>query len=187
MVEKPGSPLLAGLAPNDPFKSPNCPKDNCPITKEPCRGKCSTENIIYTATCNICEDKQIHENTSPETIVHRQYLGETSRTLRIRAAQHKNDLLRCASNRHLEEGTSWMWDHHVSQHGPHIPIDPQDYSFKVLSTFKDPMTRQIQEASRIQLALEGGLHIDSKGSKIPVVSLNRKNEYFQHRKRKDYE
>ena len=98
VVEKPGSPLLASLAPNDPFKSPNCPKDNCPITKEPCRGKCSTENIIYTATCNICEDKQIHENTSLETIVHRQYLGETSKTLRIRAAQHKNDLIRCASN-----------------------------------------------------------------------------------------
>ena len=178
---------MAGLAPNDPFKSPDCAKDNCPIPQGHCKGKCSKENIIYTATCDLCEQQQILEQTSPDNIIHRQYLGETSRTLRVRAAQHMNDLVRCTKNKHLEEGTSWMWDHHVAQHGAHIPPDPKNFSFKVLETFKDPMTRQIKEASRIQMALEKGLHLDSKGDKISVVSLNRKNEYFQAKKRNNHE
>ena len=183
VVEKPGNPILAGLAPNDPFKSLQCPKEDCPITKKPCRGRCGIENIIYTATCNICEDRQLNEDTSPECVVHRQYLGETSRTLRIRAGQHRSDFIKCASNKQLEEGTSWMWDHHEASHGPNVPIDPHNYSFNILSTFKDAMTRQIQEASRIQQALERGTHIDPKGTKTSIVSLNRKNEFFQQRSR----
>ena len=46
IVEKPGAPILAGLAPNNPFKSPTCP---LPTGK--CKGMCSLENILYKARC----------------------------------------------------------------------------------------------------------------------------------------
>lgn len=88
----------------------------------------------------------------------------------------------------LDEGTSWMWDHFQASHGPHHSINPQeDFTFNIINLFKDPMTRQILEAIRIQLALGNGTHQDKKGFKHPIVSLNRKNEFFAQRKRFDLE
>ena len=93
VVEKPGTPILAGLAPNNPFKQPSCPRDNCPLPNGSCQGKCSQENILYKATCNLCLENQLQEGTEPERIINRVYIGETSGTLRVRSAQHHNDLL----------------------------------------------------------------------------------------------
>ena len=188
IVEKPGAPILAGLAPNNPFKSPTCPKSDCPLPTGKCKGMCSLENILYKATCNICQQNQIDEGTTIDKIIHRTYIGETSRTLRIRANQHHNDLKRCSKNQNLDEGTSWMWDHIKSSHCSHTNPNPQeDFSFNVISTHKDPMTRQIMEAVRIQMALCNGTHIDQKGSELSIISLNRKNEFFTQRKRFDHD
>ena len=101
-------------------------------------------------TCNICQDQQVQEEAQPEDVVHRQYIGETSRTIRVRAKQHQQDLHRCSRNRNLEEGTSWMWDHLQTVYRPHPSINPEeDFTFSVINYFKDPMTRQIEEAVRI--------------------------------------
>ena len=183
-LEKPGNPILAGLAPNNPFKDPNCQKPDCPLPPGHCQGKCSKENILYVATCNICQSKQEQEGTPPDSVVHRQYIGETSRTLRVRANQHKQDLLKCSRNQNLEEGTSWMWDHLLEAHGPQPNINPgQDFSFNLFQTFKDPMSRQLSEAVRIQVALNQGTHQGKDGSSNPIISLNRKNEFFCQRMR----
>ena len=89
-----------------------------------------------------------------------------------------------ARNQNLEEGTSWMWDHLLEAHGPNPNINPvQDFSFNLFQTFKDPMSRQLSEAVRIQVALNQGKHQGKDGSSKPIVSLNRKNEFFCQRKR----
>ena len=78
-----------------------------------------------------------------------------------------------------------MWDHNRDHHSDQ-EMDIKDFQFDILNTFTDPMTRQIEEAVRIQQAIKYGLHIDRTGKSRPVKSLNRKNEYFTARKRKYY-
>ena len=86
-------------------------------------------------------------------------------------------------NTQYEVGTSWMWDHHSVIHGSDYPVNSDNFQFETLKTFKDPLTRQIEEANRIKLALNNNKHEDITGSQIPIVSLNRKHEYFQSRQR----
>ena len=88
VVEKPGTPILAGLAPNNPFRQPSCPKDDCPLPDGSCQGKCSLENFLYKATCNLCQNIQLLEETEPDKIVQRTYIGETSRTSFDRGREH---------------------------------------------------------------------------------------------------
>ena len=81
-----------------------------------------------------------------------------------------------------------MWNHIKSSHGSHTNPNPQeDFSFDIISSHKDSMTSQIMEAVRIQLALSNGTHIDHKGSKLSIISLNRKNEFFTQRKRFEFD
>ena len=58
-----------------------------------------------------------------------------------------------------------------------------DFQFEIINTFTDPMTRQIEEAVRIQRALDTGVHIDKNGKSHRIQSLNRRNEHFTARKR----
>ena len=53
-----------------------------------------------------------------------------------------------------------------------------DYDFQVISTHKDPLTRQTAEAIRIQKALQQGTHVQRNGKPVKIISLNRKGEYF---------
>ena len=77
-----------------------------------------------------------------------------------------------------------MWDHQVAAHGgdPHVSPE-QDYKFSLASTHRDPLSRQLTEACRIQRALGAGVQVDNKGVDRQVVSLNRKYEYFAPRQR----
>ena len=110
----------------------------------------------YKAITN-CQQRQIQEGTDPDKVINRVYIGETSRTIRVRSAQHLNDLHRCTRNPSLEEGTSWMWDHIQMAHPWSLNGNAKDdFSFEVIKSFKDPMSRQITEAATIQMALGRG-------------------------------
>ena len=63
VVERPGPPLLQGIALSNPFPPVNCPKEDCPLeaTGSRCLGKCSLESIVYKATCTLCDAKQEEE------------------------------------------------------------------------------------------------------------------------------
>ena len=81
-----------------------------------------------------------------------------------------------------------MVDHHRSKHqNEGLPNPEADYRFEVLAKHKEPMTRQIEEAVRIQTSIQTGLHIDTKGRSHKVKTLNRKNEHFTARKRFDFD
>ena len=82
-----------------------------------------------------------------------------------------------------EDMKSFMWDHHCQAHGGGPVISTDDYTFQVAKKFRDSMTRQQEEASRIQVALQSNLDVNHRGSKIPIKSLNRKSEFFAPRKR----
>ena len=189
VVEQPGLPVMASLAKGDPFPKDQCTRGSCPLAG-PCRGQCSRESVLYVATCNICYDKQLEEGVDPEDVVERMYIGETSRTIRVRSSQHQRDYLRCSSNRNLEPGTSFMWDHYSETHGGSTTptlVDPKaHFSFRMISCFRDPMSRQLSEASRIQSGLNRGKFLNKEDKWEPIISLNRKNEFFRARKRFDH-
>ena len=188
VMEKPGRPLMAGLR-SDPQENSNCYRENCPLLRsgQECQNKCRMENILYTAHCTKCHEIQEDQGIMPERIVEALYVGETSRTLGVRSNQHLDDYKKCQrqSNRQVnrdQEGSSFMWDHHINEH-PDDQIDPDsDFSWRLLDRMKDPMTRQIRESVRIEDALFRGIHHTHQGLR-KIISLNRKEEHFQARKR----
>ena len=84
------------------------------------------------------------------------------------------------------ELSSFIWDHNRDRHGDR-DLKVEDFQFEILNSFTDPMTRQVEEAVRIQRALASGLHIDKTGKSHKIQSLNRKNEYFKARKIFNYD
>ena len=79
-----------------------------------------------------------------------------------------------------------MWDHHSLEHNDR-EISKDDYEFDIINKFNNAMTRQIEEAVRIQTAIQSGIHIDNKGKSNLIKTLNRKNEHFTAKKRFIYD
>ena len=88
----------------------------------------------------------------------RVYFGETSRTLYHRANQHLSDHSRAARkegrgapNTEDDPGlSSWIVDHAKETHGGINGLDPQkDVRFIKENTHRDPLSRQVEEASLI--------------------------------------
>ena len=72
-----------------------------------------------------------------------------------------------------------MWDHIEDSHGGMIDGDTKDaFRFEIVSSFRDPLERQIAEATRINQALNRCSIIDKKDRTVPVISLNRRHEHF---------
>ena len=119
------------------------------------------------------------------TILWITFIGETSCTLSVRAEQHMNDYRRCGSWCQTEEGTSFMWDHIQDVHGggTHTVNVRNDFNFALVERHKDPMSRQLTESVRIREALHKNIHYNYKNKKLPIKSMNRKNEYFMARSR----
>ena len=77
--------------------------------------------------------------------------------------------------------SSWMWDHTVEVHGGQISDNHRDdYRFRIVGVFRDSLSRQLDEAVRIESVEQRGRRVgDNKAEK--VVSLNRKEEHYQPR------
>ena len=171
----------------DPLENSTCYRENCPLVRsgQECMNRCRIENILYTAHCTKCHELQEEQGTLPEMIVDALYVGETSRTIGVRSNQHLDDYRRCQRQTNSDpdiESSSFMWDHHINEHGQD-QIDPEnDYIWSLLDRMKDPMTRLIKEAVRIEEALSKGIHHTHLGQR-KIKSLNRKEEHFQARKR----
>ena len=105
---------------------------------------CHLGNINYNIQCNICLRNEL--NTK--------YFGESARNLYSRAREHEMKRLR------RDEG-SFMHRHQEEFHKNEAP----DWSFKVVKSFKDPLSRQVSEAVLIK---------NHKG-----ILLNSKSEFHQ--------
>ena len=175
---------MSNLARSNPFKRSSCGRQRCPLLlgESKCNEDCYKESIVYLATCNRCYDAELEAGLEPKPRV---YIGESSRTLYTRTQQHLQDYQRaCAegqrsSSNHREEDSksSWMLDHSEEIHGGLLDLE-HDYEFQVLSSHRDPLTRQTAEAIRIQKALQQGIHIQRNGEPVQIISLNRKGEHF---------
>ena len=82
--------------------------------------------------------------------------------------------------------SSWMVDSQCKEHQEEQPPDPfEDYKFELVSKHKDPMTRQIEEAVRINQTFFTRTITSNSEDVKPVFPLNRKGEHFCPRSRSD--
>ena len=75
-----------------------------------------------------------------------------------------------------------MWDHSVSHHGGVISQDSSaDYTFRIQGVFRDPLTRQLDEAVRIGMVEGHGKVLGDRSEGVGglAVVLNRKDEHYQ--------
>ena len=122
------------------------------------------------------------------------YVGESSRTLYIRANHHIKDynkVIRLDPGELQDEPTirkselsSWKIDHFKASQGDEDPPDPrEDFKFSLIQTHKDPFTRQVEEACRITQPLDKHTLTSLSGVQDPIIPLNRKGEMFAPRER----
>ena len=174
VVERPGPPIFRGLSKNEPFPRTSCGRPSCPLTSTDrgCREDCSSEGILYVASCQKCEGNPEAKNNI--------YIGESSRTLWVRANQHISDFNKMHRvNGNSDNTTSFMWDHWTSVHSNHgNPEIEKEFNFKILSKHKDPFDRQVTEAMRIEKALDSNILLDKTDKPTEIKSLNRRFEHF---------
>ena len=112
---------------------PCLPEEKCLLCKSSKNGtsNCKNSNVGYSIKCNNCQgfDKPMS------------YKGETCRTGYIRGQEHLKQL-------ESKSEKSVMWKHIVEEHK--ADQDKTEFSMKISGIFKDPMTRQLDEACRIQ-------------------------------------
>ena len=103
----------------------------------------------------------------------------------MRSDQHFKDYYKCheIQPEPESEASSFMYDHMTDKHKDVTKPSREDFKFQVVKQFNDTMTRQHEEAIRIQHSINNNIHTDSRGRSSTIVSLNRKHEYFAARKR----
>ena len=90
------------------------------------------------------------------------YVGESSRSMYERGKEHVKDGKDKAEDSH-------QWKHWAGEH-PDIPGSPK-FRLKIVSTFSDPMTRQLAEAVRIEMRGSEILNSRSEFSRCRVPRL----------------
>ena len=137
-IEKPGRKLNKFFSKE---KNDNvCHRDECGVcvnadTKKP--SMCQVKGVVYSGVCLQC-DKDFREGRSKS---HRGvYIGETSRTLKERVAEHRAGYRRMESKNFMFK--HWSRDHNDTDVAP-------EFRFSVLRKHPDPMGRLIHESIKI--------------------------------------
>ena len=145
IVERGGTMVKLDLQQDNPTATSGCQSGDCPACKagRGTGGPCRKSNVLYEFTCQQCPaDSQVV------------YIGETARNLNSRGSEHN-------SNYQRRQQESFMQKHQLE-----APNGMEaDFSAKVLSSYKDCLSRQIAE----------GVHIRSCDQQI----LNIKVEWNQ--------
>ena len=131
IVEGGGVKMKDLLVAKNPFPNTVCEMRKCVLCKNNTKEiviPCTTNNVGYRLVCETCED-----NGFPLV-----YEGETARSARTRGAEHMRDF-------NKERPDSAMYKHKQNEHnGEEIK-----YRMEITKRFRDPLTRQANEAVRI--------------------------------------
>jgi hypothetical protein len=150
--------------------------------RDGCKGRCYREMQGYSAHCTRCREEQIKEGILQKDVRDYVYFGETSRSLMTRAAAHIQDYQSHQPGSRRKPVSSWMWDHSVNCHAGVISPNPaDDYQFRVQGSFRDCLSRQLDEAVRIMMVENHGRVVGDRGEGVGgvIVMLNRKEEFYQ--------
>ena len=132
IIERSGQNVESVLVKKDPFQKDNCNEEQCPICKNPDKKVnvfCNTNNVGYRWSCSTCRNR--------EKI--KVYEGETSRSARLRGKEHLDAYRRKNSD-------SVLYKHKLVEHeNEHV-----EFAMEITGVFRDALTRQADEAVRIQ-------------------------------------
>ena len=132
IIEDGGIKLKDFLVKKDPFPNAKCQKKKCMIcsseTTDSVKIPCNSNNIGYQLKCDTC----ITKNKI------RIYEGESSRSARIRGEEHAREFKNQKIN-------SVLFKHKQNEH----QNEEMKFSMEITRKFKDPLTRQANEAVRI--------------------------------------
>ena len=140
------------LVSKNPFNKTKCEEKTCPMCTSSefvvhnsgdIQVPCTTNNVGYRWGCLTCKDKKITKI----------YEGETSRSARIRGAEHLKGL-------EGKDIKNVLYKHKVTDH----QNEPVKFQMTITKKFKDALTRQANEGVRIY-------------SRPSSESLNRKSEF----------
>ena len=114
------------------------------------------------------------------------YAGETSQSCYTRHLQHLSKYslkARGMGRTDNEEGATFMWNHTKSVHGgiPGADNGAGDYQMYLDGSFRDPLTRQVDEDVRMRVGLEELVkqRCKDRSSDRNIELMNSKNEYFK--------
>jgi hypothetical protein len=160
IVESGGTQLKQMLSCVNPWSGVQCNRTDCQTCQQGDEvvQDCFRRNILYESTCMTCEDRlKEQDNTGAKQNKgrgklegHFVYVGESSRSIYERSLEHMNDAKKKTEDSHI-----WK---HWAEHHPNESM-PR-FSFKVIRTFQDCLTRQVAESVRIDR--RGGCVLNSK-------------------------
>jgi hypothetical protein len=162
IVEGGGIQIKNMLVNKDPFPNEVCEMKKCVLCKTNSKKfkiPCTTNNVGYRLICETCEDKGTLKV----------YEGETARSARTRGAEHMSQFKN-------GRGDSAMFKHRSNDH------DGEEIKFRMEITdkFRDPLTRQANEAVRISKLKKHEL-LNSKNEfnhpPIARISVERKKKF----------
>ena len=132
IVEDGGLKMKDVLVQKNPFPVEKCSKKKCAICDsqdgDNLKIACNSNNVGYQLECHTCI------GLGKVSV----YEGETSRSARIRGGEHWNDFMKKRSN-------SVIFKHKEIAHKD----EEMQIKMKITKKFKDPLTRQANEAVRI--------------------------------------
>ena len=191
VVETSGTQLCRLLPYTNPWGGQHCGRPSCYTCGQGGERlqNCKQRNIMYESTCEVCnpeeepkDDDKTKKLTKYEKFKEQTgvYVGETSRSIFERAEEHRRD----AESR-LEE--SHMFKHWQVSH-KELPDAPK-FRIKVVASFRDPLSRQLSEAVRIELRGDGVLNSKAEysRSRIPRLKIDKDEWKAQEEKRNKVE
>ena len=184
VVERGGRSIRSQLVRSNPFPRKTCGREKCPLTwqKRGCQDKCFREQVGYSGHCQTCRNSQLQQGVPLEKVEDRVYQGETSRSLFTRGNQHRDDYH--SNFKHGRKAkSSWMWEHMKEHHGGRPGLDHrEDFQFRLLGSFNDCLSRQTDEAVRLEMVEQYGKVLGDRGEGVGgsiVETLNGRGEFFQ--------
>ena len=126
IVEGGGVQMKSILVQKNPFPNPKCEKKGCLICETNKSGDipCNSSNVGYRLDCDTCSDRGIKKV----------YEGETARSARVRGSEHLRDYKKGKTDSSLFK---------------HKQNEEMKFSMSITRKFRDPLSRQANEAVRI--------------------------------------
>ena len=161
------------------FCKENCDRQMCGLCSNEgeggSRGKCWRQNVGYSYICNRCDQSDVYL-----------YVGETARSCYTRHLQHLQKYSMKARGKgksENEEGATFMWNHTKEVHGgiPGLENGVRDYKMFLDGSFKDPLTRQVEEDVRMRVGIKERVmeRCKDRHMELNVELMNCKNEYYK--------
>ena len=127
--EEGGVPVTRILQKNNPGRSKGCNSTDCLACKhgKGRGGECRRNNVGYELACDMCGGQNVC------------YVGESGQNVYTRGLKHM-------ANYRGKHADSPLWKHAQLKHNGSLTVS---FSMKIVKCFRDPLTRQINEAVRI--------------------------------------